>query len=109
MKSFDKDVIENIHFHDCLVTDIKETEKSLSITFDNSGGFTDIYEVQFDNYKIIKQDDLLKDSWWLYDEIYITNGKYELQVLLQNKNRNLVEFSVSAEHISFKRNQVDFL
>jgi hypothetical protein len=105
LKSFDKDVIENIHFHDCLVTDIKQKEKSLSITFDNSGGFTDIYEVEFDNYKIINQDDLLKDSWWLYDEIYITNGKYELQVLLQNKNRNLVEFSVSAEHISFKRNK----
>lgn len=105
LKSFDKDVVENINFHDCLITDIKQTEKSLSIIFDNSGGFTDIYEVQFENYKIIVQNDLLKDSWWLYNEIYKTNNKYELQVLLQNKNRNIVEFSISAEHISFKRNQ----
>ncbi|SHI37767.1 DUF4085 family protein [Clostridium intestinale] len=107
LNSFNKNVIENIHFHDCIITDIRQSEESLSITFDNSNGFTDIYEVQFHNYKLINQDNLLKYSWWLHDEIYITNGKYELQVLLENKNSNLVEFSVYAEHISFKRNQVD--
>lgn len=105
LKSFDKDMVENIHFHDCRVIDIKQTEQSLSILFDNSGGFTDIYEIQFENYKIIKQDALLQNAWWIYDEIYKTNGKYELQVLLQNKDMNLVEFSVSAEHIYFKKNQ----
>ncbi|MBU3129978.1 DUF4085 domain-containing protein [Clostridium tagluense] len=73
--------------------------------FDNSGGFTDIYEMQFENYKILKQDALLQNSWWLYGEIYKTNGKYELQALLQNKDMDLVEFSVSADHIYFKQNQ----
>jgi len=105
LNSFDKDMVENIAFHDCTIIDIKQTEQSLSILFDNSGGFTDIYEIQFENYKIIKQDALLQNAWWLYDEIYKTNGKYELQILLQNKNMELVELSVLAEHIFFMRNQ----
>ncbi|MCB2311907.1 DUF4085 domain-containing protein [Clostridium tagluense] len=105
LKSFDKDMIENIHFHDCVIIDIKQTEQALSILFDNSPGFTDIYEMQFENYKILKQDALLQNSWWLYGEIYKTNGKYELQILLQNKDMDLVEFSVSADHIYFKQTQ----
>ncbi|MBU3202482.1 DUF4085 domain-containing protein [Clostridium estertheticum] len=105
LKSFDRNMVENINFHDCTIIDIKQTEQSLSILFDNSGGFKDIDVIQFENYKIIKQDALLQNSWWLYDEIYKTNGKYELHILLQNKNMDLVEFIVSAEYIFFKRNQ----
>lgn len=101
---FEKDIVENINFHDCNIIDIKQTEKSLSISFDNSGGFTDIDEMQLENYKIIKQDSLLQNCWWLYDEIYKINDKYELHVLLENKDRDLVEFTVSAEHICFKNN-----
>lgn len=102
--SFEKDMVENIQFHDCLIIDIKETEGSLSIVFDNSGGFTDICEIKFENYKVLKQDAPLQNSWWLYDEIYKINGKYELQVLLQDNNSNIVEFGISAEHFAFKHN-----
>ncbi|MFD3157975.1 DUF4085 family protein [Haloimpatiens sp. FM7330] len=101
LKSFDKNIIENINFHDCSIIDIKQTEQSLSILFDNFGGFTDICEMRFENYKILKQDGLLQNSWWLYDEIYKSNGKYELQVLLENKNSDLLEFNISAEYIFF--------
>ncbi|MEW9095469.1 MAG: DUF4085 family protein [Clostridiaceae bacterium] len=104
LKSFDRTIIRNIIFHDCIIIDIKETEQSLSILFDNSGGFTNINEMKFENYEIIKQDTSLENSWWLYEEIYKTKDKYELHVLLRNKNANLVEFIISAEHISFKRN-----
>ena len=34
-----------------------------------------------------------------------TNDKYELHVLLQNKNMDLIDFTVSAEQILFKHNQ----
>jgi hypothetical protein len=105
LESFDKDMVENIQFHDCLIIDIKETEQSLSILFDNSGGFTDICEMKFENYKLLKQDAPLQNSWWLYDEIYKISGKYELQVLLQDNNSNIVEFSISAEHFAFKHNE----
>ncbi|WP_027624923.1 DUF4085 family protein [Clostridium lundense] len=105
LKSFDVNIVENLNFHDCTIVDIKKTKQCLSILFDSSNGFTDINEIQFNNFKIIKQDGLLKNSWWLYDEIYKINNKYELHVLLQNKNMGLVEFIISAEHIFFKHNK----
>lgn len=105
LKSFDKNIVENLNFHDCSIIDVKQKEQSLSILFDNSHGFTNINEMQFDNFNIIKQDGLLQNSWWLYDEIYKINDTYELHVLLQNRNMGLVEFIISAEHISFKHNE----
>ena len=67
--------------------------------------FTDINEVTFENYNIIKQDGLLENSWWLYDEIYKVNDKYELHVLFENKNMDLIEFIISVEHIAFNSNK----
>ncbi|WP_373844651.1 DUF4085 family protein [Clostridium sp.] len=104
-KSFDRNIVENINFHDCSIIDVKQTEQYLSILFDNSGGFTDIDEVQFENYEIIKQDALLQNSRWLYDEIYKINDKYELHVLLQNVD--LVDFIISADNITFKHRPKD--
>jgi hypothetical protein len=104
LKSFDRSMVEKINFHDCTIIEVKQTEKFLTVLFDNSGGFTDINEMQFENYKILKQEALLQNSWWLYDEIYKVDGKYELHALLQAENIELVEFIVSAEHISFKQN-----
>lgn len=105
LKTFDKHIVENINFHDCNVIDVKQTKESLKILFDNSGGFTNINEIQFENYNIIKQDDILQGSWWIYDEVYKVDDNYELHVLLQNKNKDLIEFVVSFEQISFKRNE----
>ncbi len=105
LESFDRNIVENINFHDCRIIDLKHKEQSLSILFDNSGGFTDIDEIHFENYKIIKQAPLILGSWWLYEEIYKINDKYELHVLLHNKEMDLVEFIICADHISFNRNQ----
>lgn len=100
-KSFDKNMVKNINFHDCKIIAIKQTEQMLTMLLDNSGGFTDISQVRFENYKIFKQDSTLEKSWWLYDEIYRTNDKYELHVLLHNESLELEEFIVSFESISF--------
>ncbi|WP_373887448.1 DUF4085 family protein [Desulfosporosinus nitroreducens] len=70
--------------------------------FDNSGSFTNITKMHLDNYEIIRQESLLQNLLWVNDEIYKTNGKYELHVMLRNKNDGLIEFIVSAEHISFE-------
>jgi len=37
-KYFDRNIVENINFHDCTIIDVKEGERSLSILFDNSCG-----------------------------------------------------------------------
>jgi hypothetical protein len=105
LKSLDCNIVNNINFHDCIIVDIKQTEHALTMLFDNSGGFTNIDEMQFENYCIIKQDGLLQNSWWLYNEVYKVNGKYEVHVLLENKHMGLIEFTISAENISFKHKQ----
>ena len=99
--SFHRNILENLNFHDCKVTGIKRTEHSLLILLD-SGGFTDIKEVLFENYKIIKQDSSLENSWWLYDEIYDIDGRNEWHVLLQDENLVLADFIISAEKMSFR-------
>lgn len=105
LKSFDKNMVENIRFHDCMIVKSNKKDKSLILLLDNKGGFTDINEVTFENYNIIKQDGLLENSWWLYDEIYKVNDKYELHVLFQNKNMDLIELIISVEQIAFNRNK----
>ena len=105
LKSFDKNMVENIRFHDCMIVKSNKKDKSLILLLDNKGGFTDINEVTFENYNIIKQDGLLENSWWLYDEIYKVNDKYELHVLFQNKNMDLIEFIISVENIAFNSNK----
>ena len=69
---------------------------------DNTGGFTNIDEVTFENFNIIKQDDLLKDSWWLYEEVYKVNDKYEFHVLLQNNKMGLIDFIISTDQFPLK-------
>ncbi|AKN32350.1 hypothetical protein Ccar_16360 [Clostridium carboxidivorans P7] len=101
-KSFDRRIVENINFHDCGIIDVRQTEQYLLILFDNKYGFTDIDEIKFENYNIIKQDALLQNSRWLYDEMYKINDKYELHVLLQNKKMDLIDFIISADNITFR-------
>lgn len=103
--TFDKEVVEEFGFHDCIVIKTVQSESSLTLFLDNRGGFTDIDEVTFENFHIKKQDDGLIDSWWLYEEIYKVNDKYEFHVLLQNKKMGLMDFIISADQVSFKRNR----
>jgi len=105
LKSFDKNIVENMRFHDCKIINSIEKDDSFILFLDNKGGFTNIDEVAFVNYNIIKQEGILANSWWLYDEIYKVNNKYEVHVLLQNKNMDLIEFIILVEHIDFKSNR----
>ncbi|TKI71861.1 DUF4085 family protein [Lysinibacillus mangiferihumi] len=94
-------------FHDCKIIKSIKNDKSLKLFLDNKGSYTDtnIDEVIFENFNIIKQDNLLEDSWWLYEEIYKVNDTYEFHVLLQNKTEDLIDFIISAEQISFISNK----
>jgi len=97
-----KEVFKSIHFHDCIIKEVKQTGKSFSIVFDNSGGFTGIKEMKLDNYTLINQEGLLEDAWWLYEEVYKSEEQYEIHALLRGKDLKLIELTVRAEHISFK-------
>ena len=102
--SFGKEIVENFGFHDCTIKNSVQKGNSLTLLLDNSGGFTSIDEVTFENFNILKQDDVLENSWWLYEEIYKVNGKYEFHVLLQD-GKGLIDFVISADQVSYKRNK----
>ncbi|TCT17207.1 uncharacterized protein DUF4085 [Natranaerovirga pectinivora] len=99
----DNNIIKNINFHDCVVKETRQTEDSFIITFVYPSGYTDVQELHLKNYKILKQElPILENLCWLYEEIYWVDNKYELHVLfIQSDNINTVEFTVSAENISF--------
>ncbi|MGE7839279.1 DUF4085 family protein [Lysinibacillus sp. NPDC093712] len=103
--SFEKDIVENFGFHDCTIIKSVQHDRSLTLHLDNTGGFTDIEEVTFENYQIIKQDGLLEDSWWLYNEVYKVNDNYEFHVLLQKSEMGLMDFIICADQVSFKSNK----
>lgn len=102
--TLDKQIIEKFKFHDCTVTQSVQTDTSLTLFLDNSGGFTNLDEVSFDHFTIIKQEGSLEDSCWLYEELYRVNDQYEFHALLQNNKMDLIEFIVSADQVSFKSN-----
>ncbi|OPX43318.1 hypothetical protein CLHUN_28660 [Ruminiclostridium hungatei] len=102
LEEAEKKVFKSIHFHDCTVKEVKQTGKSFSIVFDNSGGFTGIKEMTLENYTLINQEGLLEEAWWLYEEVYRWEQQYEIHTLLQSKDLKLIELTVRAEHISFK-------
>lgn len=103
--SFDQEIVENFGFHDCTIIKSLQNSTSLTLLLDNTGGFTNIDEVTFENFSIIKQEDLLVNSWWLYEEVYKTNDKYEFHILFQNRKMELIDFIISADQVSFKNNQ----
>ncbi|URZ01684.1 DUF4085 family protein [Clostridium felsineum] len=88
-----------------MIVKSNEGDKFLVLFFDNNSKFTNIEKVIFKNYNIIKQDRSLENSWWIYDEIYKVNDKYELHVLLQNKNKDFIEFTSLTEYIEFYKDK----
>lgn len=104
---FDEDIVENMGFHDCNIKSVRPNEQYLVISLDNSGGFTNVNEILFENYKIIKQDGVLENAWWLYEETYMADNVYEIHVLLQNNDNKLIDFIVSAEKIRFSHDNID--
>lgn len=67
-------------FHDSLISEIRKENNNLTIKLKNKHGFTDKSKVIFVNYNIILDEGINK-SWWLYDEIYVKEDKYEVHIL----------------------------
>ncbi|EKU43532.1 DUF4085 family protein [Lysinibacillus sp. HST-98] len=105
----DIEIDGDFSFHDCKIIKSIKNDQSLNLLLDNNGSYTNIDEVIFENFNMIKQDDLLEDAWWLYEEIYKVNDKYEFHVLLLNETMDLIDFIISAEQISFISNKNNLL
>lgn len=90
---------EKESFHDCQITNIIQKENDLILEIDNEGEYTEINNIIFKNAKIIKQENEIKKAWWLYDEIYKVNDKYEIHLLLWASNDEFSDFILTCDDI----------
>ena len=98
-KSFAPSFASELALHDCRVLSCRKRGNDIVLTIDNSGGFTDIKKIIMKNCSVIKQDALLYDAWFLYEEIYKTGKWYEIHFLL-DKNK-LIDFIVTVDDLEY--------
>ena len=96
---------------------IKITKKLLNnfiIKFETKGEYSDSYikSLTFKNAKIIKKDNNIEDSIWIFDEVYKENDKYEVHILLK-KDEELLDLILLCNKASItytelgKNNKID--
>lgn len=71
---------ERFGFHDCVVTELT-VGKKVVMRLDIRGGFTSFNMIAFTASEIIKQDERIVGSTWIYDELYRTERGYEAHML----------------------------
>lgn len=81
-EQFENNPIEFIKesFHDCKIFEVVFMENDLTIKIDNEQGFTEKTSITFRDTNIILNENL-ENSWWLYNEIYKLEDKYEIHIL----------------------------
>lgn len=72
---------ERFGFHDCEVTEFTVGKKDVIMRLDTRGGFTSFNMIAFTESEIIKQDEHIVASTWIYDELYRTERGYEAHML----------------------------
>jgi hypothetical protein len=71
---------ERFGFHDCEVTELT-VGKNVVMGFDTEGGFTKFNMITFTAAEIIKQEEQIAGSTWIYNELYSTESGYEAHML----------------------------
>ncbi|MBF4692101.1 DUF4085 family protein [Fusibacter ferrireducens] len=96
-----EDMITNIGFHDCEVASCQFAQ-DIAIQMEASSGYTDYNRVIFHEAKVIKQEESLVGSTWLYNELYRNQEGYEVHVLFLGPNGYKThEFTLSCKDITF--------
>ncbi|MEG6521530.1 DUF4085 family protein [Desulfotomaculum sp. 1211_IL3151] len=72
---------ERFGFHDCEVIEFTVRKKDVVMRLDTRGGFTNFNMITFAASEIIKQEDYIVGSTWLYEELYRTENGYEAHIL----------------------------
>lgn len=78
-------IIENYEFHDCEILSIEKVGDDIIFNLDNSGGFTDINKIIYTNGEFL-ENNWQEDSYWIYDEIYLTDEGYEFHIGISSNN-----------------------
>lgn len=78
-------ILDRFHSHDCEVTDII-IDQEMVVRLGTDGGFSAFNKITFVAPEIIKQEQGIKGSTWLYNELYHTGDGYEVHVLFYGEN-----------------------
>lgn len=91
-----KYIKESFGFHDCEITELI-VDRNIVMRFDTRGGFTDLNKITFVTSEIIKQEDHIVGSTWIYNELYRTENGYEAHMLFQGED--MPELIISCKEI----------
>ena len=86
---------KNLDFNDCIITEVSSESGKLILTFDNYKSLTDVEKLVLMKPEITVQEIKLTGSTWLFEEIYLNNGRHEIKVLLKDNNDKLAYFAVT--------------
>lgn len=75
-----ENIREKFGFHDCTVTELTVSE-NVVMRFNTHGGFTDFNKITFVASEVIKQEEHIAGSTWIYQELYCTENGYEAHML----------------------------
>ena len=74
------------------------------ITLDTTNNcLVDIKQIIFKNYDIIKEENNICQSVWLYNEVYIKDNGYEIHILLENIKGKLIDFIVGTDDVIYMK------
>lgn len=86
---------KSLDFNDCIITEVNREAGKLILTFDNYKSLTDVEKLVLMEPDITIQESELTGSTWLFEEIYLNNGRHEIKVLMKDYNDKLAYFAVT--------------
>ena len=87
--------------HDATVISVEKTEETLIIKLDCSGGFHYFTDIQL-TFTGVAEADIPEDfagAWWLYNEIYLADNRFELHVLFDSP---MIEAKIIAQDVKIE-------
>jgi len=81
-----KNMVDIDIMHDCIIVDNCFVGKDFHMKIDSRGCYRSVEKLVFINAEIVESDIDLAHATWLYDEVYIQQERYEMQILFWSKN-----------------------
>lgn len=91
-----QDIRESFGFHDCRVTEFT-VGSNVVLRFDTRGEYADMNKLTFATAKIIKQEEHIVGSSWIYQELYRTEDGYEAHMLFDREG--VLELTIRCKDI----------
>lgn len=99
---------DGFDLHDCRITEVISENGKLTIGLDNSGGFTDVEKLVLLDPEITLMENELSGLYWLYEEVYRNDDRYELNVLLARQDGIKSYFSVTYDKLLMVHGEKDW-